>query len=276
MNALELAQRTAPPLHRASLLRNLARQVPNYLVVSRRVFRGTVFSGFVAPVLFLVGMGLGLGMFVDRHSTTGVGGAPSYLDFIAPGLLAMHAMQTAAFESSYPIVAGMKWTKTYHAMASTPLRVIDIVFGAFGFVLVRLLVVCAVFTGVLVIFGAARTWVWLLAIPAALLVGAAHAAPTIAVAGGIESDSWLTMYFRLLIIPMGLFSGAFFPIDQLPEALQLLARVVPLWHGVELIRGLSLGTLAPGPGLIHAGYLALWTAAGAGLAVIMFRRRLVV
>lgn len=273
---VDLAERTAPVLSRAGVVSNLARQVPYYLVMSRRILRGTAFSGFVTPVLFLLGMGIGLGTFIDRNSTDGVGGAPTYLAFIAPGLLAMHAMQTAASESSYPIVAGLKWTKVYHAMIATPLRVIDIVLGAFGFILVRLFVVCAVFTGVLAIFGAAQSWVWLLAIPASVLVGAAHAAPTLAVAGGVESDSWLTMYFRLLVLPMGLFSGAFFPLSQLPEVLQLTAWVIPLFHGVELVRGLSLANLSLGRGLIHVGYLLLWTIIGAVLAVLAFRRRLVV
>lgn len=260
---------------RASLVHNLARQAPAYVVIFRRVLRGTMFSGFVSPVLFLLGMGVGLGGFIDRNAGAGVGGAPSYLIFLAPGLLAMHAMQIAAFESSYPIVAGLKWTKFYHAMANTPLRVIDIVLGALGFVLVRLLIVTAVFTLVLLAFGAVTSWVWVLAVPAAVLVGAAHAAPTMAMAGFARDESWLALYFRLLIVPMGLFSGAFFPLSQLPHTLQVLARVVPLWHGVELVRGLTLHTLRLSAALGHVGYLLVWTVAGTLVAVRMFRRRLV-
>lgn len=267
---------TRPPLRavRPSLLTNLASQVPAYVVIFRRVLRGTVFSGFVSPVLFLLGMGLGLGSIIDRNATSGVGGAPSYLFFIAPGLLAMHAMQIAAFESSYPIVAGIKWTKVYHAMAATPLRVIDVVLGALGFILVRLLIVSVVFSLVLWAFGAVTSWLWVLAILAAVLVGAAHAAPTMAVAAWAKDESWLALYFRLLIIPMGLFSGAFFPLSQLPDALQVVAWFVPLWHGVELVRGLTLGTLTPGAGLIHLSYLLAWTVVGSVLAVHTFGRKL--
>jgi lipooligosaccharide transport system permease protein len=261
---------------RPSLLHNLGRQVPAYVVIFRRVLRGTVFSGFVSPVLFLLGMGVGLGTLIDRTSTGGVGGAPTYLLFIAPGLLAMHAMQIAAFESSYPIVAGIKWTKVYHAMAATPLRVIDIVLGALGFILVRLLIVSVVFSLVLLAFGAVTSWWWVLAIPAAVLVGAAHAAPTMAMAGWAKNDSWLAMYFRLLIVPMGLFSGAFFPLSQLPAALQIVAWFLPLWHGVELVRGLTLHSLSLGMGLLHVGYLLLWTVGGGLLAVRTFGRKLVV
>ncbi|HYP43700.1 MAG TPA: ABC transporter permease [Propionibacteriaceae bacterium] len=268
---------TRPSLQAAapSLRRNLARQVPAYVVIFRRVLRGTMFSGFVAPVLLLLGMGVALGGFIDRNATSGVGGAPSYLLFLAPGLLAMHAMQIAAFESSYPIVAGLKWTKFYHAMASTPLRVVDIVLGALGFVVVRLLIVTVVFSLVLLAFGAVTSWLWLLAIVAAVLVGAAHAAPTMAMAGFAREDSWLAMYFRLLIVPMGLFSGAFFPLSQLPHALQLVAAVLPLWHGVELVRGLALGSLSLAAGLLHCGYLLAWTVAGTRMAVRTFSHRLV-
>ncbi len=268
---------TRPPLSavRPSLLSNLARQVPAYVVIFRRVLRGTMFSGFISPVLFLLGMGLGLGGIIDRNASSGVGGAPSYLLFIAPGLLAMHAMQIAAFESSYPIVAGIKWTKIYHAMAATPLRVVDIVLGALGFIVVRLLIVSVVFSLVLYAFGAVTSWLWVLAVLAAVLVGAAHAAPTMAVAAWAKDESWLAMYFRLLIIPMGLFSGAFFPLSQLPEALQVVAWFVPLWHGVELVRGLTLGTLTAGAGLLHVGYLLLWTVVGSVVAVRTFGRKLV-
>lgn len=258
-----------------SLLQNLARQAPAYVVIARRVLRGTMFSGFVAPVLLLLGMGVGLGGFIDRNATAGVGGAPSYLLFLAPGLLAMHAMQIAAFESSYPVVAGLKWTKFYHAMAATPLRVVDIVLGALAFVVVRLLIVTGVFSLVLLAFGAVTSWMWLVAIPAAVLVGAAHAAPTMAMAGYAREESWLAMYFRLLIMPMGLFSGAFFPLDQLPDLLQVAALLVPLWHGVELVRGLALGSISLAAALVHTAYLLLWTAAGALIAVRTFARRLV-
>jgi lipooligosaccharide transport system permease protein len=273
--AMSMTKRPELQATRPSLVQNLVRQAPAYVVIFRRVLRGTMFSGFVSPVLFLLGMGVGLGGFVDRNTGGGVGGAPSYLIFLAPGLLAMHAMQIAAFESSYPVVAGLKWTKFYHAMANTPLRVIDIVLGALGFVLVRLLIVTAVFTLVLLAFGAVTSWVWLLAVPAAVLVGAAHAAPTMAMAGFAREESWLALYFRLLIVPMGLFSGAFFPLSQLPHVLQVLARVVPLWHGVELVRGITLHTLSPSAGLVHVGYLLAWSVAGTLVAVRMFRRRLV-
>jgi len=266
--------RTAIVAAAPSLWRNLACQVPAYVVVARRVVRGTVFTSFVAPVLFLLGMGVGLGTFIDRNSA-GVGGAPSYLVFLAPGLLALHCMQVAAGEASYPIVAGLKWTRFYHAMAATPLRVVDIVLGALGFIVVRLLLVAAVFSLVLLAFGAASSWRWALAVAAAVVVGTAHAAPTMGMAGWAENESWLPVYFRLLILPMGLFSGAFFPLSQLPELLQTLAWFTPLWHGVELVRGLGLGALGPAAAGLHVGYLLVWVAVGTALAVRTFARRLV-
>src|SRR5215213_8387974 len=121
----------------------------------RRTFRASIFSSFLNPVMFLVAMGVGLGTYVDRSGTaaTALGGL-TYLQFLAPGLLAATTMQTAAFESTFPIMGGLTWQKTFHAMYATPISPRDIVIGNLGWIAVRLTMIAFVFTIVMVVFGA--------------------------------------------------------------------------------------------------------------------------
>jgi lipooligosaccharide transport system permease protein len=113
-----------------------------------------------------------------------------------------------------------------------------------------------------------------LAPPAAVLTGMAFAAPVAAFAITQDRDLGFAALSRFAIVPMFLFSGTVFPIEELPRALELIAYVTPLWHGVDLARELSLGEAAVGPALLHVGYLALWVLTGTAVALITFRRRL--
>ena len=99
-----------------------------WLVNYRRTWRGSIYSSVLNPVLYLGAMGLGLGTLVDKHGSSSLGGV-SYLAFLAPGLLAAAAMQTALGESTYPVLASVKWLKTYQAAAATPLRPADLFRG---------------------------------------------------------------------------------------------------------------------------------------------------
>jgi lipooligosaccharide transport system permease protein len=218
-------------------------------------------------------MGLTLGVLVDRG--TGLPGGASYLSFLAPGLLAAAAMQTGSFESTYPVLGAIKWDKTYDAVLATPTRVTDLLVGQLLYVAFRVTTAAALFLAVLVLFGAADSWLVVLAVPAALLTGMAFAAPITAYAATLDNDSGFAAVQRFLIIPMFLFSGTFFPVSQLPVVLEWIAYATPLWHGVSLARGLALGTLGAGAGLLHAGYLALWAGGGVALARRTYRRRLV-
>src|SRR5262245_36241106 len=127
------------------------RALEYWMVVYKRTWRGTVTTGFLNPVLFLAAMGLGLGTYVDRN-TAAIGGL-DYIVFLAPGLMAATAMQSGAVEAMWPVVAGMKWTRQYHAMVSTPLRVVDVVLGHFSFIAARLVLTATIFLGVAVAFG---------------------------------------------------------------------------------------------------------------------------
>src|SRR5947209_10733327 len=240
----------------------------------KRTWRGSAVSSILQPVLFLAAMGLGLGSLVNRGHTSSLGGV-TYLVFLAPALLAAAAMQTAAMESAWPVLAAVKWLKTYDAMLATPLRVRDLLAGHLTWIGLRVLMVCTVFLAVMAMFGAIKSPEAILLIPAGLLTGLAFAAPIAAYAVPLERDSGLTALFRFGIIPMFLFSGTFFPVSQLPAALRPVAYVTPLWHGVDLSRHLALGRASFGGSLAHVGYLVLWFGGGCAAGLSTYRRRLV-
>ncbi|MGO9500943.1 MAG: ABC transporter permease [Streptosporangiaceae bacterium] len=246
-----------------------------WLVNYRRTWRGSIYSSVLSPVLYLGAMGLGLGKLVDAHGTAGLGGV-SYLAFLAPGLLAATAMQTAVGESTYPVLASVKWMKTYQAAAATPLRPADLQRGHLLFTAMRLTMNSAIFLVIMAAFGAVRSpWV-LAALPVAVLTGLAFATPIEAYAVTRDKDQSFAMLFRFGMIPLFLFSGTFFPITQLPAWIRPLAYVTPLWNGVALSRSLSLGTATLGGAFLHVGYLVCVAAIGLAAGSRTYRRRLYV
>ncbi len=244
-----------------------------WLVNYRRTWRGTIYSSVLNPVLYLGAMGLGLGTLVDKHGSASLGGV-SYLAFLAPGLLAAASMQTAMGESTYPVMASVKWLKTYQAAVATPLRPADLFRGHLLFTTMRIAMNSAIFLVIMAAFGAVRSaWV-LAALPVAILTGLAFAAPIDAFAVTREKEQGFAMLFRFGMIPLFLFSGTFFPISQLPAWIRPVAYLTPLWHGVALCRALSLGTAGLWSALGHVAYLAAITLAGVIAGSWTYRRRL--
>ena len=246
-----------------------------WLTNYRRTWRGSIYSSALNPVLYLGAMGLGLGTLVNSHGDAKLGGV-SYLAFLAPGLLAAAAMQTGVGESTYPILASIKWLKTYQAAVASPLRPADLFHGHLLFTTLRLVMNCSIFMAVMAAFGAIQSpWV-LAALPVAVLTGLAFAAPIEAWAVTRNKDQSFALIFRFGMIPLFLFSGTFFPISQLPAWIRPVAYVTPLWHGVALCRSLSLGTADLGGALVHVGYLAVVVAAGIVAGQRTYRWRLYV
>ena len=270
------AATTGPERAAAVPVRTFAvRQLRFWLTDYRRTWRGSIYSSLLNPVLFLGAMGLGLGKLVDAHGTASLGGV-SYLVFLAPGLLAATGMQTGVGESTYPVFASVKWTKTYQAASASPLRPADVFHGHLLFVTLRLTMNCAIFIAVASVLGAVRSaWV-LAALPVAVLTGLAFATPIEAWSVTRTKDTSFAVIYRFGMIPMFLFSGIFFPITQLPAWIRPLAYLTPLWHGVALCRALSLGAATWGGALVHVGYLVLWAGAGVIAGHRTYPRRLYV
>jgi lipooligosaccharide transport system permease protein len=242
-----------------------------HLTAYRRTWRGSVFSSFLLPVLFLVSMGLTVGRYIDAG---GNGLGVPYLDYIAPGVLAATALQVAVGEASWPVFDKFTWSRTYHAMRATPLTEGDIMRGHLAYVLLRVAIATTGFLIVLALFGAVHSaWV-VAALPAALLIGLASAAPVFGFAATVRNDGMFAVLFRFAVIPMTLFAGVFFPVDGMPLAARLLAYVSPLWHGVELCRAATLGTPTAWGVTTHIGVLLVWAAAGYFYAWRRFVKRL--
>ena len=252
----------------------VGRQFDYWMTVYRRTWKGTVISSFATPIFYVLSMGVLLGGFIEGDPAR-LEGATSYLAFIVPGLVAAHAMQTAVGETTYPVMGMIKWHKTYEAMLATPLAVRHLVSAHLLFVLFRLITTCGVFMLALVPFGVFATW-WgpLLALGAQVLVGMAFAGLVYALTSRMRSEEGFGVLFRLGVFPLFLFSGAFFPVSNLGPVLEWLARLTPLWHGVNLSRMLTLDTVDWPLAALHTGLLLALTVLGWWLSVRGMTRRL--
>ncbi len=229
---------------------------------SRRTWIAFV-SGFFEPVFYLIALGQGLGSLVGE--VPGPNGAPlSYAAFIAPGLLAASAMNGAVFDSTYNVFFKLRYGRLYDAMLATPLGPVDVALGEIGWALVRGGLYASGFLTVMAAFGLLVSWWAVLALPAALLVAFAFAA--IGMAATSYMRSWQDFdLVTLVIMPMFLFSTTFYPLTVYPRWVQVVIECLPLYHAVELMRGLTTG--AVGAALLgHLAYFAVMVAVGVVLA----------
>jgi lipooligosaccharide transport system permease protein len=240
--------------------------------VFRKSVRSALFVSLLQPLLYLSAMGLGLGGLV--RSGHGTIDGVSYLHFLVPGMLATTAMQTAAVETTYPIMARLQWQRYYEAMLNTPLRVRDLLEGEMLWLLLRVGATVALFFVVAALFGAVTSATALLAIPVALLTGLAFGTPIFAFTATQRNDAGFNAINRFIVVPLFLLGGAFFPITQLPRVFQGIAWCTPLTHGVALCRDLLLGRTGMPSALAHLAVLLAYTSAGLAVAMVTYRRRL--
>jgi lipooligosaccharide transport system permease protein len=268
MSQVQVRDRTGP-------FDGAGRLVDYWAVVYLRTWRGSVISSFLVPLLYILAMGVLLGGFIEGDPAK-LEGATTYLAFVAPGMLAAQSMTTVFGEVTYPVLGMIKWNKTYYSMIATPLTVGDLVMSTLGFVMFRVGTVSAVFILVMAPFGVFTSW-WgvVVAFFVQLLIGLAFATPIYALSSKLKDESAYGLVFRLGMIPLFLFSGAFFPISNLNPAMEWLARVTPLWHGVDLTRMLVLGNVDGSTALVHVVYLVVLAALGWWLAVRLLHRRLI-
>jgi lipooligosaccharide transport system permease protein len=233
---------------------------------SRRTWLAFV-SGFFEPVFYLVAMGQGLGSLVG--TLPGPDGRPiSYAAFIAPGLLAASAMNGAVFDSTYNVFFRLRYTRLYEAMLVTPLGPVDLALGEIGWALLRGGLYALGFLTVLAGFGLLVSPWALLALPAALLVAFAFAA--VGMAATSYMRSWQDFdLVTLVVLPMFLFSTTFYPLSVYPRWLQIVVECLPLYHAVELMRGLTTGAVHAGM-FGHLGYFLVMIVVG----VVVAARRL--
>jgi len=231
------------------------------LMVYRRTWL-TILSGFFEPLFYLFSLGLGLGHFVGR--VNGV----SYAAFIAPALLASSAMNGAVYDSTINVFWKLRFGKVYDAMLVTPIGPNDVALGEVAWALFRGLLYSTGFIITAAALGLVHSWWGLLALPATIVIGFGFAGIGMAAATFMRSWQDFDMV-QLVQLPMFLFSTTFYPLSIYPVAVQWIVRFSPLYHAIELIRSLTLGTVGP-MGAVHLGYLALLGTIG----MLIARRRM--
>ncbi len=218
-----------------------------------------VVSGFFEPVFFLLAMGVGLGTHIGDVELPGGRSVP-YAAYIAPALLAVSAMNGAVYDSTWNVFFKMHFGKLYDAMLSTSLGPLDVALGEICYALLRGLVYAAGFLTVMQVLGLNLAWTAVLSLPAVVLIAFGFASLGMAVTSYMstfQQMDWIT----IVMLPMFLLSATFFPISVYPEPLQLAIQAMPLWHAVELIRGLTTGEVGAGTWL-HVAYFAGMIAIG--------------
>ena len=259
-----------------SLLYGVWYVTEHQLVIMRSYFTTILMGSVLNPVMYLFAIGVGIGAFVNSNAGgRGPGGVP-YIVFVGPALLASSALTVAFEESAFPVMAGFKWQKVFFAMNATPVTGGQIATGMLLAMGLRVAFTVAAFWAFLAAFGAAPAAWSFLAVPAALLGGLSFGALIVAFASGIEDDEgWFTIVQRLIIAPMFLFSGTFFPLESLPLGLQWIGWISPLWHATQLGRVATYG-LHEAPALVaaHILYLGALQAAGLFVSFRNFDRRL--
>jgi lipooligosaccharide transport system permease protein len=242
----------------------MLRVVEREWLVWKRLWRGAVFNSVVQPVLFLAAMGLGLGELVNQQSGSASGLAGlSYLEFVAPGLMAATVMLQASYESLWPVLGGVKWQKTFHAAVTTPIESRELFGGRVLWVCLRGAFAATAFLVVAAILGGVPSPWGVLAVPAAVLGAAVFAAWLSGWAVMQESDVPFAVLTRVGLFPLFMFSGTFFPTSRLPDWLEPLTWLSPLWHTVELCRAATTGS-SPSAGTVlgHVVFLVALLAAG--------------
>jgi lipooligosaccharide transport system permease protein len=238
----------------------------NFLVW-RKLAIPSILGNLADPLIFLFGLGYGLGSLLGNM------GGTSYFAFLAGGFLASSSMFAATFESLYSAFSRMHMQKTWDAILNTPMTLQDILAGEWAWAATKSLASGVCMLAVVSAFGFAASPLALAAIPVVALVGLAFSGIGLAINALATGYDFFSYYMTLVLTPMMMLSGVFFPADQLPMAVQVAALVLPLSHGVALTRPLLLGEI-PQSILLHVGVLLAYAIGGFSLAVVLTRRRL--
>jgi lipooligosaccharide transport system permease protein len=235
-----------------------------------------IFSGVFEPIFYMIGIGLGIGGIVGEIPPAFVGGRTdvSYLAYVAPALLATAAMNGAVFETIFNVFFKLNYAKTYEGVLATPMGITEIALGEMMWALMRALLYAVAMFLIMLVFGLILSPWGVLMVPSALLVAAAFAAAGLAGTSYLRTVNDFDVPMGLVVMPMFLFSGTFFPIDIYPEPLQWLMQINPLYHSISLIRGLSTGLVGIGQ-LWDLAFLLAFFAICMWIAMRQMERKLI-
>ena len=243
--------------------------------IFRKYWKTALLPNLFEPLLYLAALGLGLGAFIQAG---GVGGQ-SYVQYIAPGLLASNAMFAASFESTFNTYVKMKIERVYDAIVTTPVNVEDVVAAEYLWAGTRAALYGTGFLGVLAILGVVfdepliRSFWALLIPPMLLLIGVMFSVTGTLFTSLIDRIDLYSYYFTLVVTPLFLFSGIFFPITDFPAPVPQIAWFTPLYHAVNVCRELATG---PSLGvLVDVAWMLVFTAALFMLPIYFMRKRLI-
>ncbi len=238
-------------------------------LVFRKFLTPSLFINFGEPFIYLLGLGYGLGMFIGEMMNM------PYLTFLASGILASAAMNTASFEAMYSVYTRMVPQRTYDAILATPLEIEDVLAGEWLWSATKSLISAAGILAVAAVLGAVDGWRALWTLPVIFLIGLSFAGIGLIMSALAQGYDFFNYYMTLVLTPMFILSGVFYPVTSLPLPLQTIVQVLPLTHAVELVRPLMAG-LPLSDVALHLAVLAAYALGGFGIAVMLVRRRLLV
>lgn len=238
-----------------------------HFLVWRKLALPSILGNLADPLIMLFGLGYGLGAVMGE-----IGGT-SYFAFLAAGFVASSTMYAATFETLFSAFSRMHVQKTWEAIVNAPMTLDDVLLGEWAWAVTKALAAGVCMLVVIALFGYAKSLLALAAIPAVVLIGLAFGGLGLVINALASGYDFFSYYLTLVLTPMMMLSGVFFPVEQLPGVIQAMAMALPLYHGVEIVRPLLSGTL-PAHLLLHIAVLAGYAAAGFYLATVLTRRRL--
>lgn len=248
--------------------RNARAVISRGLLATKTSNWGVMVSGFIEPVLYLLSMGIGLGALVGTVAGPG-GDQISYAAYIAPALLAVSAMNGAVYDSTWNVFFKMNFAKLYQNMLYTSLGPLDVALGEIFLALLRGLIYATGFTTVMWAMGLIGTWWALLMIPASVLIAFGFASIGMGITSFMKTFQQMD-WINFFMLPMFLFSATFYPLSVYPQGIQLFIQALPLWHGVELLRQLGVGSFSAMTA-VHVGYFVLMIIVGMVLTTSRLR-----
>lgn len=239
------------------------------VLVWRKLMGPAILMNFGEPTLYMLGLGFGLGSFIGEMSQL------PYLAFLASGIIASSSMTTASFEGMYSVFTRMVPQRTYEALLATPLEVDDIFAGEMLWCATKSAISGAAILIVATLLGVVDSWHAIMVIPVAFLIGLCFAGPAMVMSTVASNYDFFSYYFVLVITPMFMLCGVFYPIDTLPTMVQGFVQLLPLTHAVALTRPLVTELPLTQP-LLHISVLLLYAAVSYYIAVVLARRKLLV
>jgi lipooligosaccharide transport system permease protein len=270
-----IARRAPAPSPITGAIRSILRSrrlVERNLLVYRHSWI-VIVSGFFEPLFYLLGIGYGLGTIVGDVDLAD-GRSITYAAFVAPALLAQSSMNGAIAETIFNVFFKLNFAHTYDGILATPLGIREIAIGELIWALIRGTLYCIAFLGVMVAMGLVLSPWAVLVIPTTILLGAAFSAAGLATSVYLRTVQDFDLPFGLVVMPMFLFSGTFFPIDAYPLPIQWLMEATPLYHGVVLLRSLSIGAIDARL-LLDAAYLVVFCAICLTICMRQMERKLI-